>query len=147
MRLLSVLPSLIVAIVVAFLGTMATADLVDNCQGSNMLQEWSHCDEAIASIDDNQVYNAPHSFSKGFCAVEYKCYAGRMIGKNTALGDRNEMTKTHYILGYSLRETAEIIKTMCVDRNRSNRIEGTYATGNELNCALTINPMQGSGYD
>lgn len=29
MRLLSVLPSLIVAIVVAFLGTMATADLVD----------------------------------------------------------------------------------------------------------------------
>ncbi|KAI4263056.1 MAG: hypothetical protein L6R42_001776 [Xanthoria sp. 1 TBL-2021] len=143
MRLFFALPSLIA---LAFLSNVATADLVDNCKGSNMLQNWDDCDTAIANIDENKVYDAPHSFDHGFCVVEYRCY-GRMWGKNTGIGGHDWGTKHHYILGFSLRETAEIIKTMCVDRLRGNRIEGTYATGNEDNCALTINPKMGTDYD
>ena len=109
-----------------------------SCQGSNTEQNWWACDDAIQTINDDAVYDAPIRFEGYDCIVEYKCY-GKMIGKHFGLGGYDWMHHHHYILGFSIRETIEIIKTMCVDRVHGNRVEGSYLTGNEDNCAVTIN--------
>ena len=93
------------------------------------------CDAAIQSIDDNAIYDAPHKFDTGHCVLEYRCH-GRPLGTAFGMGDR----KHHPILGYSLRETAHIIIANCLDRYKNtNKVTGTYGTGNQEDCALTIN--------
>ncbi|KAL8910316.1 MAG: hypothetical protein Q9171_004360 [Xanthocarpia ochracea] len=131
MRLLPFLASLLT---IAFF-TLNAAAYEDNCKGSGGDTPVKDCDAAIQSIDDNEVYDAPQKWDTGHCVLEYRCH-GKPMG--TAMGEGDG--KHHPILGYSLRETAAIIKANCLDRWRNvNKVVGTYGTGNQEDCALTLN--------
>ncbi|KAL8858624.1 MAG: hypothetical protein Q9178_004918 [Gyalolechia marmorata] len=131
MRLLSFLALLLS---IAFF-THKAAAYQDNCKGSGGDTPVKDCDFAIQSIDDNRVYDAPFKWDHLHCVLEYRCH-GKQWGNAMAQMDG----KHHPILGYSLRETAAIIKANCLDRWRNvNKIVGTYGTGNHEDCALTLN--------
>ncbi|KAL8769403.1 MAG: hypothetical protein Q9209_004631 [Squamulea sp. 1 TL-2023] len=131
MRLLSALASLIA---IASLTFEATA-YEDNCKGSGLIVHRRACDAAIQSIDDNTVYEQPQVFSQFECTLDYKCW-GHMLGKELGIGVRRG---GYPILGFSLRETAMLMKVNCLDRWAANKVVGTYGTGNDPHCTLTMN--------
>ncbi|KAL8921576.1 MAG: hypothetical protein Q9172_003975 [Xanthocarpia lactea] len=135
MRLLPFLASLLAMVFF----TLNAAAYQDNCKGSGGDPPVPDCDAAIQSIDDNKVYDAPTKFHVRHCALEYVCHGEKPMGRAMAEG-AGEVGQHHYILGYSLRETAAIIKANCLDRYKNvNKITGTYGTGNYEDCALTMN--------
>ncbi|KAL8783298.1 MAG: hypothetical protein Q9213_004732 [Squamulea squamosa] len=87
------------------------------------------------NIDDNTVYEQPHSFSRLECTLDYKCW-GHRLGNDLGVGVQNG---GYPILGFSLRETAMLIKVNCLDRWAAEKVVGTYGTGNDPDCTLTMN--------